>query len=454
MNGLSIRHQSWLEGCRSSLLSVCAIAGVLSAPAQANMGSVAMNYGLLPTDVATAQALSLFNPQISALFYNPAYLAEDGRGELTVGLIHSAPDLQVESLGGSNPPARSGETLVDTPSQQVLLGMKTDLTDISEYERPLYFGIMLGVEKYGKEMMAFNSSTSNEGQPLRYERQPLFLNIGGMMVLTHGIDIGVSTLVTLHADADLVARTDLAGNTKYEQINVSAKPSITPIVGMTLDWTKLFCGAGDCFANGWQTALSYRESTYAGTSVSANTVIPGTIPAPGLTLSIATIDAYQPRVVSIGTQFRGKRFRVGITVEEQKWSALGAELRNDTVKDQAMLEFENIVVPRLGAEFTVNKHLILSAGVAKEDSPLVGRTSQDVNYFDNDKTVVGLGAALEFSDFPVLAYPLRLDFGYQYQQLKDREFDLTSENAPSNPYETIRAGGEAHIFSGSMTLKF
>jgi len=454
MSGLSIRHQSWLGGCRSLLLGICTISGALSVSAQANMGSVAMNYGLLPTDVATAQALSLFNPQISALYYNPAYLAEDGRGELTMGLIHSAPDLQVESLGGSNPPARSGDTLVDTPSQQVLLGMKTDLTDISEYERPLYFGIMLGVEKYGKEMMAFNSNTSIEGQPLRYERQPLFLNLGGMMVLTHGIDIGVSTLVTLHADADLVARTDLAGNTKYEQINVSAKPSITPIVGMTLDWTKLFCGAGDCFANGWQTALSYRESTYAGTSISANTIIPGTIPAPGLTLSIATIDAYQPRVVSIGTQFRGKRFRVGITVEEQKWSALGAELRNDTVKDQAMLEFENILVPRLGAEFSVNKHLILSAGVAKEDSPLVGRTSQDVNYFDNDKTVLGLGAALEFSNVPVLAYPLRLDFGYQYQQLKDREFDLTSESAPSNPYETVRTGGEAHIFSGSMTLKF
>lgn len=454
MSRVSVRHYSWLGNGHYALIGALMLGATISLPAQANMGNIAMNYGLLPTDVATAQALSLFNPQISALYYNPAYLAEDGRGELTTGIIHAEPDLRVKSLGGSNPPSRSGETLVDTPSQQVILGLKTDLTDITEYERPFYFGLMLGVEKYGKEMLAFNSKTSAEGQPLRYERQPLFLNLGGMMVLTHGIDVGVSTLVTLHTEADLVARTDLAGTTKYEQINANAKPSITPIVGMTLDWTKLFCGAGDCFANGWQTALSYRESTYSATSVSANTVIPGTIPEPGLTLSIATIDAYQPRVVSFGTQYRGERFRVGITLEEQKWSALGLELRGDTVKDQGLLEFDDVMVPRIGAEFSVNKHLILSAGVAKEDSPLVGRTSQDVNYFDNDKTIVGLGAALEFSDFPVLAYPLRLDFGYQFQKLDDREFDLTSEAAPSNPYETIRAGGEAHIFSGSMTLKF
>ena len=111
--------------------------------ANAGMGNLALNYGLLPTDVASAQALSLFNSQVSAVYYNPAYLAEDPRGELTTGIMHVSQDMRVKSLGGSNPPMRTGETIDDTPSQQLLLGMKTDLTDISQYERPLYFAVML-----------------------------------------------------------------------------------------------------------------------------------------------------------------------------------------------------------------------------------------------------------------------------------------------------------------------
>ncbi|WP_306377548.1 hypothetical protein [Alcanivorax hongdengensis] len=60
----------------------------LSVPAFAAMGNTASTYGLLPADVASAQGLSLFNTRASALYYNPAYLTRDSRGELTVGLLH------------------------------------------------------------------------------------------------------------------------------------------------------------------------------------------------------------------------------------------------------------------------------------------------------------------------------------------------------------------------------
>lgn len=433
---------------------VLAAACVFSVSAHANMGNIAINYGLLPSDVASAQALSLFNPNVSAVYYNPGYLAEDGRGELTLGLMHGEHELRAYSRGGSDPATRDGDVLDDTATQQQLIGMKTNLADVSEYDRPFYFAVMIGVEEYGQEMMAFSSETSNEGQYFRYGRQPLFLNLGGMIVLTHGIDVGISTLVTLHSEAELVARTDLAGNTEHEQMNVSAKPSIRPIVGVTLDWTKLFCGAGECFANGWQTAFAYRTHSRGETSVSANTVIPGTIPEPGLTLAITTIDSYQPNIFTFGTQYRTDKWRAGVTLEKQYWSGLERELDDDTVKDQAQLEFDDILIPRVGFEYFYSKHLTLTAGVAYEESPLKGRTSMDVNYFDNDRVVVGLGGAMYFEDPPLLAWPLELSFGYQYQLLKEREFDLTASNAPSNPYETVSAEGDVHVFSGSATIKF
>ena len=45
--------------------------------------------------------------------------------------------------------------------------------------------------------------------------------------------------------------------------------------------------------------------------------------------------------------------------------------------------------------------------------------------------------------------------GYQFQQLEDRDFELTSSRpGVTNPFATVTAGGEVHVFSGSLTLKF
>jgi long-chain fatty acid transport protein len=420
---------------------------------QANMGNIATTYGILPTDVASAQGLSLFNTKVSATYYNPSQLTRDKRGELTGAMLHGEHDLRAISLGGSNPPVREGDTLMNTPTQHVLIGMKTDLTSLTRYERPLYFGFIAGVEKFGAEMLAFTSETSNEGQYLRYGRQPLFLNLGGALELIPGIDVGASARITLHSEASLVAQTDLAGNTEYESLTVSAQPSIRPIVGSTFDLGTLFCSES-CLLSGFDVALVYRGYSNSQTAVTANTVIPGTIPAPGLTLAITTLDAWQPDIFAIGMQYRGEDWRVALTLEQQNWSALSREFQKDTIKDQADLRFRDTTIPRLGVEKRLARHYIFTAGVAMEKSPLASRESLDVNYFDNDRLVMGVGMGVELPKPPILAFPARLDIGYQYQQLKAREFDMTASNAPSNPYETVKAEGEVHVISGSITLKF
>ena len=67
------------------------------------MGNIGTTYGVLPSDLASAQALSLFNSQVSATYYNPAYLAQDDRGELTTGLLHAGPKLRATGVGGAAP---------------------------------------------------------------------------------------------------------------------------------------------------------------------------------------------------------------------------------------------------------------------------------------------------------------------------------------------------------------
>ena len=109
----------------------------------------------------------------------------------------------------------------------------------------------------------------------------------------------------------------------------------------------------------------------------------------------------------------------------------------------------------MGAEWTVNEHLILSAGVAYQESPLESIQTPDVNYLDSDKIIAGVGSSLIIQNPPILAYPLRLDFGYQFQKLEERDFELTTTRpGVANPYEVVTADGDVHVFSGSITLKF
>lgn len=423
-------------------------------PALAAMGNIASSYGLLPGDVASAQGLSLFNPEVAAAYYNPASLTIDPRGELTMGLSYVDHQIEAESLGGSAPMTRSGDLLAIDESRQTLLGMKTNLSSLTKVGHPLFFGLMLGVEKYGREMLAFQSGTSSSGQNFRYGRQPLFLAAGGGTRLLPGVDGGLSFRITLQSNAVLTGQSDLAGNTQYEQLDVSAKPKMTPVVGLNIDWAQAFCGE-DCAPGRLSSALAWRAESNTKTTVNANVVIPGTIPPPGLNLAISTIDSYQPETLTGGLQYKGERVRVALAAEWQRWSALDGEFADDTVRDQANLRFKDIVIPRLGAEFRLNDTWRLTTGVAWEPSALESDRSLDVNYLDNDRWLLGLGASAEFQDPWIFAHPVRLDVGYQLQLLQDREFLLTSSQSGSTaPYETLRTGGQVHVLMGSLTMKF
>ena len=422
--------------------------------AHAGMGNIATTYGVLPADMASAQALSIFTTQPSAAYYNPASLVKDRRGVFTSGLFYADHSLEAESKGGSQPPDRQGEVINDTPSKNVLLGMKTDLSNLTKQNHPICFAFMAGVEKYGTEMMAFGSETSRDAQYFKYDRQPLFIRLAGGTKLWRGIDAGVGLSIELHNEAELVAQTDLAGNTEYETLNVSAEPDLQGILGISVDLQETFCPQGNCWLDGTEMAFTYREASYAKTSVKANTVIPGTIPEPGLSLAIATIDSYKPETFACGFAWANKTLRVGISVEQQRWSDLEDEFAGDTVKDQADWDFKDVIVPRLGVEYRLADNYTLISGVAFEESPMENERSLDVNYLDMDRWVAGLGVSAKFRDPWLLAYPLQIDLGYQYHWLEERDFELTYTDAPSNPYETVTAKGEVHVLAGAITLTF
>ena len=425
-----------------------ALAGMAST-ASASMGNIGTTYGILPSDIASAQALSMFNSQVSATYYNPAYLAKDDRGELTTGILHAEPELRASSAN------RNGDILSNQPSQHVLIGMKTDLSSLTRFDHPFYLGFMAGVEKYGKEMLAFESETSTEGQFLEYGRQPLFLNLGGATTIWRGIDFGLSFRITLQSEAALTTTTDLAGNTQYETLTVNAEPSLRSILSTSIDMGETFCPDSSCWLDGFETAFAYRSSSNTSTQVDANTVIPGLIPSSNpLVFSVLTYDSYQPSIYSLAMQYATDDWRVAVTLEQQNWSELEDQFEKDTIKDQGNAQFDDIVIPRIGAEYRFAEHFGVTMGFAYQESALKSDSTQDVNYFDNDKYIIGLGLSAEYTKTRYLTYPIRFDFGYQRQMLQDRDFTLDNTQPGSTTGTTVSTSGDVDVFSGSVTLKF
>ena len=113
--------------------------------------------------------------------------------------------------------------------------------------------------------------------------------------------------------------------------------------------------------------------------------------------------------------------------------------------------FDDILIPRLGAEYQLNKNFAVRGGIAYEESPLKTTRNPELNYLDTDKLVVGLGISATYDRTRLLAYPVRLDLGYQYQQLQERDFTLVDYDGDET---SVTADGDIHVFSGSITLKF
>jgi len=421
----------------------------LSSAAAAGMSNAPSTYGMFPSDVASAQAFSIFSSKANAVYYNPAALAQDGRGELTGAILHGEADLGYKDATGAGPSSRR---LSDEPSQQLILGLKADASDLLTTGHPIYLALMLGSEKYGREMLAFESQTTRDGQYLTYGRNPLFLNVGAATPIWRGIDFGASINITLNNKADLDTQLETSGETRYETLEASAKPTYRPIVGFNMNWGETFCPDG-CWMDNLQTAVAFRGYSKTETSIDATPNVPQLINTLPIRVS-DVIQGYQPDIYSVGIRYDFGRVRLGFTGEAQMWSDLEDEFAGDTVKDQANLQFKDTFVPRVGLEFDFNRSFMFTTGVAWEESPLESNSSQDVNYLDADKLVIGMGLSATFQNPPLLAWPLTVDLAYQYQQLDDRRFDINTTQAGDPIPDSVVTDGEVNVFSGSVTLKF
>lgn len=396
--------------------------------AQASLGHIGSNFGLLPNDVASAQSLSLFSNQPSAVYYNPAYLARDRKGAMSAGMLFT--DQTLTAKGWNTPDdVVKDDVIEDDSNYNILLGFKTDLSKMLKDDRAIVLGFMLGAERTGTNLLAFSSTSDQTAQSLKYGQQSLFLSLGAGLNLFKGVDVGASTRITLNASAELGAQAQVSGQTGFESLQVTAAPSIQPILSANLNWGDILCPDQKyCWAKGLETAASWRYESKYNTKVNANAVVPNLITQ--LPLIVNTLDNYQPETFTAGIQYNMHKLRMGASMDYALWSGANQQFKNDTIKDIGQLKFKDVLIPRAGFEYRLNREFSVLGGVSYEQSPLESTESLNVNYVDNDKVVMGVGFSYLIEKALFLSQPVRLDFAYQYHLLEDKDF-LISTTAPA-----------------------
>ena len=424
-----------------SLLSASVALALTAGTAQASFGNLGTTFGLSPVDIASAQSFSLFNSQSSAAYYNPSALAAADQGEMYVGLLSATPDIT------------AGEQTFDEATQPILAGMNVNVTNLFNFSYPIYFGLIAGIENYGTEMMAFSSSTSETGQLANYGEKPLFVAASGSIQIIPGFTIGGGAQVSLHADATMSLESELDGTAAgNESVGVAAEPVLTPIAGVTLDFGRMLCGSDkSCAGNGITFAAAFRGESYGQANIKAGATITKTVS--DLPINLLTYDAYQPDIISAGIRIKAGMVSFAISAEQQKWSDLNDLMLNDTVKDQASVGFEDIIIPRAGIELNFNDTIKLMAGASYEVSPLnPDKATLDVNYLSADKLVVGAGFSYFHKGTGLSAYPWQIDLAYQLQVLDPTDHIISHQDSANN--SSVELEGTVSTIALSFTTKF
>jgi len=424
-----------------SLLSVSVALALTAGTAQASLGNLGSTFGLTPVDIASAQSFSLFNSQSSAAYYNPAALSATDQGEMYVGLLSATPDMT------------AGDQTFDESTQPLLAGMNINITNLFNFSYPIYFGLIAGIENYGTEMMAFSSATSETGQLANYGEKPLFVAASGSIQIIPGLTIGGGAQVSLHADADMSLESELDGTASgNERVAVAAEPAITPIAGITLDLGRMACGSDkNCSGNGIAFAAAFRGESYGQANIKAAATITQTVS--DLPINLLTYDAYQPDIISAGVRIKAGMVSLAFSAEQQNWSDLNDLMINDTVKDQASLGFEDIIIPRAGIELNFDDTVRLMAGASYEVSPLdADKATLDVNYLSADKLVMGAGISYFHKGTGLTAYPWQIDLAYQLQVLDPTDHTITHQDSANN--SSVELEGTVSTISLSFATKF
>ncbi|HPM77614.1 MAG TPA: outer membrane protein transport protein [bacterium] len=401
--------------------------------AQAGLTFIPNTYGLSAKSIGLGNAMTAVGGDYSAAYFNPAALGAIGVNQIDLNYLMANPDF----TGG----VKNGEEVeFDTANKVVLIGFTMNLSKLFKSEHGLGLGFDVAVDNNLKSFLNFEERRDDRGQFLRYGLSSVTMITGLGVEILPQLYLGGGGYIMVKGENKLVAETDMAGNTKQEEIQVSAEPAIAPIVSLYAPVHPLITLGATYRGRGMAEFSDIDAATKALVSDS---------PLTQLNLVMGFKDGYVPQQAAFGVSlYPVKDLMVAVDLTWANWADFAEEVKDgDVVKDDADFETKDTYTPRLGVQYRAWRNLQLRAGYYYEQTPFVEPGLGDAAVLDNDKHVASLGAAYDVDFIPFMAQPLTVGASYFYHHLAPR----TVENGDDVEFES---SGSLHGVVGSLTLRF
>lgn len=406
----------------------------LAAPALANLTFVPNTYGISARSIGMGNAMTAVGDDYSAAYFNPGALGDLKTSMVDVGFLYTSPNFK----GG--PKGNGDEVKFDTENKIVLLGFTMNLSKLFKGEHGLGLGFDLALDNGTKSFLYFSDERDDNGQFLKYGRTSVTMNLALGVEIIPQLHIGGGAFIMVKGTNGLQATSDLAGNTKDEEILVEAEPVMAPVLGIYAPIHPMVT-----------IGASYRgkaTAEFSSIDASAEATVSES-PLTNLDLQMAFKDTYVPQQAALGVSVRPiPDLLIAVDTTWVNWGDYDdAVATGDSVKDDATFRTHDIYIPRLGVEYMFIENLFARFGYYWEDTPFSSPGGGNTVVLDNAKHVFSVGLSHDITYIPFMVYPVSIGLTYFNQYLQPR----TVESTDGVEFES---SGNMNSFITTLTLRY
>ena len=398
----------------------------------AGIASIAENYGYGARAIGMGGAFVGLADDFSAIFYNPAGLAQISGHRVAFGYLLGLPSLHIEELHASE------DHEVDSKLHAPYIAVATDLTRALDLGRRLVFGLAGAFP--GNFKNAYKARYGTDFDPYLpifgagHEDQRICLWFGPAIEVFPWLYVGGGCAFIVHGEeVDIRIAVDaLTGEVEEEGTRVSMHVSteIAPLAGLLVKpHDRITIGAA------WRKEVAFEAPQQR---AAMSVILPSGIEVP-VEIVLPIYGHYTPAQYALGLSWRPlDRLLLAADVTYADWS--GYKLNDGTPLDPPM---RDRWIPRIGAELGVGDGLKVRAGYAYLASPLPRqRPGFEVNLADSTRHVFSFGSGYALEWPAAFSHPLGIEAFVQVQYLEPRIFPNVNPGGPDlQSHGTIIAVG-------------
>lgn len=410
------------------------------------------NHGFTSRSTAMADAVTADVNDVSALYYNPAGLAEatnavsvnmgltlnflnielferDATHDIPEDAYYATPVAPVNDdwfppVATGNHPNGRDNTKYKEISTSLILGLTLDPgSDVIRFGAAVFIPLQkTSATTYYPDSREQHFSNKLQFSTLGQQAPgPIFM-MGSGIKPARWLKIGATVLLYRRSTIHYTALLTSPSNTTQNALNMLGRESqITPgfNLGLEIDPHEKF-GIG----------ISYRHRMYTGETLISSIAINDHTndEPPAYSTDTSFVTDYNPGDLTLGIRFGNHcPWVLNIDATWRMWHFYKAV--GDGTEDN---EFHDVVIPKLSFEYEINGRLDLRVGAAYILNP-VYKQDGETNFVDNDRLKFSLGMGIDIP-WPPNA---QLDFHVQFQALLRRTFEKRIQNMRDEYPESV-----------------